>query len=94
MSDMPIVSLADVSLRFYDRIVFERTRWEIHSNQCWAVVGPNGSGKSTLARAICGRVPVVHGQILYHLAAGPLFDGPLGGRPQDHIAYEIGRAHV
>jgi molybdate transport system ATP-binding protein len=76
----PFISLEDVSLRLYDRLMFEGTRWEIGSDQHWAVLGPNGAGKSTLVKALCGRVPVVRGRIAYHFCA----DGAL---PQDRVAY-------
>jgi molybdate transport system ATP-binding protein len=85
----PFITLDDVSLRLYDGTSFQHLCWEILSDQHWAVIGPNGSGKSTLMKALCGQVPVVGGQIVYHFAEnGASGDGfRRGSRPQDHIAY-------
>ena len=61
----PFITLEDVALRVGGRLLFEHIRWEIKSDQHWAVIGPNGSGKSTLVNAIFREVPVVRGRILY-----------------------------
>jgi molybdate transport system ATP-binding protein len=76
----PLILLEDVSLRLYGRVLFEHTHWTILGNQHWAVIGPNGSGKSVLMKAICGQVPVIGGQIVYHL-------GENGSPPQKQVAY-------
>jgi molybdate transport system ATP-binding protein len=76
----PFITLKDVSLRLYERVLFEHTDWKIFENQHWAVIGPNGSGKSTLVKALCGRVPVVQGRIAYHFGAD-------GVKPQEQIGY-------
>jgi molybdate transport system ATP-binding protein len=65
----PFISMQDVSLRLYGRVLFEHTCWEILNHQHWAVTGPNGSGKSVLMKAICGQVPVIKGKITYHFSA-------------------------
>ena len=84
-----LISLQDVALRLYDRVLFEHTTWEIRDDQAWAVIGPNGSGKSTLMRALCGHVPVVKGKITYHFSPGSQPDFGLGGSalPQACIAH-------
>ena len=64
----PFITLDNVTLRVYDRIMFQGTSWAIRSDEHWAVVGPNGSGKSTLVKALCGQIPVVQGNITYHFA--------------------------
>jgi molybdate transport system ATP-binding protein len=76
----PLITLDDVAIRLYDRALFEHTDWEILDNQHWAVIGPNGSGKSTLVKALCGKAPVIHGQIAYHFSTDDT-------KPQDEIAY-------
>lgn len=86
-SGEPFISLDDVSLRLHDRTVFEHTRWEILSDQHWAIVGPNGSGKSTLMRAVCGQVPIVKGRIVYHFWGNGRSSGGLSSLPQDQVAY-------
>lgn len=80
MGCKPFTTLKDVSLRLYERVLFEHTDWEILDNQHWAVIGPNGSGKSTLMKALCGRVPVVEGRIAYHFAEDDV-------KPQEQIGY-------
>jgi molybdate transport system ATP-binding protein len=80
MEHKPFITLDDVAIRLYDRVLFEHTNWKIFEDQHWAVVGPNGSGKSTLAKALCGKVPVIRGQIAYHFSTD-------GAKPQDKIAY-------
>jgi len=83
------ISLKDVSLRLYDRIVFPNTSWRLSSNQHWAIIGANGSGKSVLARALCGQVPTAGGKIIYHYLNKTTFKHISGADtlPQDHIAY-------
>ncbi|MBN1977584.1 MAG: ATP-binding cassette domain-containing protein [Anaerolineae bacterium] len=76
----PFITLDDIAIRLYDRVLFEHTDWESLDNQHWAVIGPNGSGKSTLAKALCGRVPVVQGRIAYHFAEDSV-------KPQEQIGY-------
>jgi molybdate transport system ATP-binding protein len=76
----PFITLDDIAIRLYDRVLFEHTDWEVLDNQHWAVTGPNGSGKSTLMKALCGKAPVVQGQIAYHFSRD-------GAKPQDEIAY-------
>ena len=76
----PFITLDDIAVRLYDRVLFEHTDWEILDNQHWAVVGPNGSGKSTLVKALCGRVPVVQGKIAYHFEEDSV-------KPQEQIGY-------
>ena len=85
----PFLSMQGVSLRRYDKVLFQDTWWQIWSDQHWAVIGPNGSGKSTLIRAICGQVPIVKGQIAYHFLETLAPDTHSGttARPRDHIAY-------
>jgi molybdate transport system ATP-binding protein len=80
----PFVSLQDVVLRPWGNGSPAPIRWEIRSDEHWAVVGPNGCGKSTLARALSGRAPVAGGRVVCH------FSGNGSGRgspPQDQIAY-------
>ena len=85
----PFVSLDEIAIRLYDRVLFERTSWQIFSDQHWAVVGPNGSGKSSLMRAVCGRLPVVAGRVVYHFSENGASGDPAGPHtlPQHHIAY-------
>ncbi len=76
------ISLNDVSIRLYDRILFEGLSWEIFSDQHWAVIGANGSGKTTLMKALSGSLPIVKGNVTYHFAESDRHTAP-----QDQIAY-------
>jgi molybdate transport system ATP-binding protein len=80
MGRKPFITLDDVAIRLYDRVLFEHTDWEILDDERWAVIGPNGSGKSTLMKALCGRAPVVQGSVAYHFAEN-------GANPQEQIGY-------
>lgn len=64
----PFITLDNITIRLFDKLLFKRSRWAIRSDEHWAVIGPNGSGKSTLVRAVCGEAPVVSGEIIYHFA--------------------------
>jgi molybdate transport system ATP-binding protein len=83
------LSLQNVSLRFYDRIVFPNTSWHFYNNQHWAIIGANGSGKSILARALCGQAPAVKGKLIYHFMEQGVSDhcSQTHTQPQDHVAY-------
>ena len=59
------ISLQDVTLQSASGPAFEHTSWEIQQGEHWAIWGPTGSGKSLLARALCRRVPLLHGKISY-----------------------------
>jgi molybdate transport system ATP-binding protein len=78
----PFISLKDVTLHLGDRELFEGLCWEMQNDQHWAVIGPNGSGKSTLMKALCGSLPVVKGQVVYHFMAA---NGHHAAR--DHITH-------
>ena len=77
----PFLTLKNITLKQGGKDVFPETNWTVYSHENWAIIGPNGSGKSTLMRAICGRIPVIKGEISYGFAA----DGPV--KPEAHIAY-------
>lgn len=78
---IPFLSLKNLTLKQGGEIVFPHTHWTVNSHEHWAIVGPNGSGKSTLMRAVCGRVPVVGGRIVYHFAH------QAGAKPESHIVH-------
>jgi len=86
----PLVSFRDVTLQLRDRRILERIDWSVRGDEHWAILGGNGSGKSVLARAIYGVVPVVVGEIVYHL----LEEGKPGGGGRRHLEPEDLIAHV
>lgn len=82
---LPLISMDKVSIRLWDRIVFNGISWSIYPDQFWAVCGNTGSGKTVLARALCGEFPFVSGEVVYDFKeSGNLF---LGDEPQARIGY-------
>ena len=80
MQAKPFITLNDIAVRVYDQIMFAGLSWDMSSDQHWAVIGPNGSGKSTLMKALCGSLPIVQGEIVYHFCASD---------PHNQIAYVL-----
>ena len=70
-SARPFLSLRDGVFRLGERLVFARTTWIWRWPEQWALVGGNGSGKSLLADGLCGRLPLVGGELRYHFRPGP-----------------------
>jgi molybdate transport system ATP-binding protein len=66
MSNRPLISLENVTMRIRDTRYLADTSWRIGEGENWAVLGPNGSGKTKLVRALFGRTPIVKGRVLYH----------------------------
>ena len=66
-----LLTLDQIAIRWNGRgrAAFPRTCWTWRRGEQWAVLGPNGSGKSLLALALCGRVPLLRGEIHYHFDA-------------------------
>ncbi|HEX2995375.1 MAG TPA: ATP-binding cassette domain-containing protein [Anaerolineales bacterium] len=71
----PLLSVENITLKPNDHQCFAGTQWCIHDDEQWALIGPTGAGKSLLVNALCRRVAILQGQILY------FFDGVLSGRP-------------
>jgi molybdate transport system ATP-binding protein len=82
---LPLISMHNVSIRLWDRTVFDKISWSIYSDQFWAVCGKTGSGKTVLARALCGEFPFVSGEIIYNFkeSTNPF----LAVEPQARIGY-------
>jgi len=81
----PLISMNKVSIRLWDKIVFNEISWSIYPDQFWAVCGNTGSGKTVLARALCGDFPLVSGEIVYNFkqSSNPF----LADEPQTRIGY-------
>ncbi len=60
------ITLKNVSVRKYDKVIFQDFNWTIATGQHWAVMGANGSGKSTLLEALAGKIPFIGGHAIYH----------------------------
>jgi len=61
-----LLVLDNITVRWNERAAFPRTRWTWRRGEQWAVLGPNNSGKSLLALALCGKAPLLRGEIHYH----------------------------
>jgi molybdate transport system ATP-binding protein len=66
MSNRPLISLENVTMRIRDTLYLADTSWRIGEGESWAVLGSNGSGKTTLVRALFGKTPIVKGKVVYH----------------------------
>lgn len=53
----PLVRLKNISVRYGERLIFEKLDWTILPGQHWKLSGPNGCGKSSLLALITGDNP-------------------------------------
>ena len=60
------ISLREITIQVGAERSFAGATWEIEKNENWAILGSTGSGKTTLARALCRKLPLVAGQILFY----------------------------
>lgn len=82
---VPLIVLDKVSIRLWERIVFDKISWKIYPDEFWAVTGNAGCGKSVLVRVLRGEFPLAAGQIDYNFKKS---DNPfLGDDPQMRIGY-------
>ncbi len=63
MSEIPAVSVRDVSFRYTESPVLEDVSFRIERNEIVSVVGPNGGGKTTLLRLLLGLETPQRGEI-------------------------------
>ncbi len=70
----PVLSVEDITIRAKNRLCFADTSWRMQADEQWAVIGPTGGGKSIFVKTLCGRLPVVRGQVVNY------FDGTPEGR--------------
>ncbi len=66
---------------------------EVPEGQIVTVIGPNGAGKSTLLRAICGFLPLKHGEVRYRdqrltgLLSSQMVDLGISYLPQERTVF-------
>ena len=63
MTDLPLVSLENLSLGYGGRIAVRKIAGAIQPGSLTAVVGPNGAGKSTLLKGLAGLLKPLAGRI-------------------------------
>jgi branched-chain amino acid transport system ATP-binding protein len=56
MEQTPLLSIADVTVRFGGITALQDVSLEVRTGQVLGVIGPNGAGKTTLFNVICGFV--------------------------------------
>ncbi|MCC8407538.1 ATP-binding cassette domain-containing protein [Mucilaginibacter sp. UR6-1] len=59
------LELNNVSVRGYNKLLFENLSLTVHKGEHWALVGQSGSGKSALLQTIAGKLNVTNGNIVY-----------------------------
>jgi len=75
----PVVSLADATLRFGDRVLWDGLDLDVAPGEFIAVLGPNGAGKTSLIRVLLG---------LTRLSAGTVkVNGRIPSRGNSDIGY-------
>lgn len=63
--DTPLIEFKDVTKRFDEKIVLDRTSLAIYENQITTIIGKSGSGKSVLLKHIIGLLLPDEGDILF-----------------------------
>ena len=69
-----MLDVADVSIRFGDRVVLDRLSLHVDEGEIVAVLGPSGAGKSTLLRIVAGLLQPDSGTV--SLAGADITDKP------------------
>ena len=59
----PLLTLADISCRYDDTVVFSSLSLQVSAGSIVCLLGPSGCGKTTALRAIAGFEPLVSGSI-------------------------------
>lgn len=80
-----MISLADLTMRFGAKILFEGISARFNPGAVYGIIGANGAGKSTLLKLISGKLEPDSGQIIIPS------DKRLSVLEQDHFAYESQR---
>ncbi len=70
----PLLELRGATFRLGESLIFRNTDWAFCRGEHWAIVGPNGSGKSNFAKGLCGRLPVVEGEVRYSFGTRGIAD--------------------
>ncbi|MGM8366509.1 ABC-F family ATP-binding cassette domain-containing protein [Virgibacillus sp. W0181] len=77
-----MINVANVSLQYGDKKLFEDVNLKFNPGNCYGLIGANGAGKSTFLKVLSGDVEPQSGNV----SIGP--DKRLAVLKQDHFAYE------
>lgn len=62
----PFLDLADISIRYGDRVAVERVDFALGAEEFVSIIGPSGCGKSTLLHVLAGLKTPARGTITQH----------------------------
>jgi branched-chain amino acid transport system ATP-binding protein len=65
VTDPPLLSLLDVTVRFGGLVAVGGVSFDLHAGEICALIGPNGAGKTTLFNAVSGNVMADGGSIRF-----------------------------
>lgn len=91
VTDRPILNVWGAVHRYRSRTVLRGVDLTVRPGEIYALLGPNGAGKSTLIGAICGRFPLVGGEVALDGLdpfVSPLARARLGLVPRDIALYD------
>ena len=95
MSEPPLLDVRGLSVRYGDRLACREVDFTLWPGEVLAIVGESGSGKTTLLNAICGRVVVSAGAVMFRSADGRVRDLVTLGETELRrlVRREIGLVH-
>src|ERR1700722_7465826 len=59
-----MISVANLSLRYGKRILFDEVNIKFAPGNCYGVIGANGAGKSTFLKILSGEIDATTGQVI------------------------------
>lgn len=74
MTDLPILAVEGLGVRFGARVAVRDASFELWPGEVLAIVGESGSGKTTLLNAVAGGLPDASGRVVYRPDGGPVVD--------------------